>query len=171
MWVYRACKLSALLLTTANVSTSLFAAVRSKEQVQHVLKLVEAFPQTWMSSGSYLQGWVPVEPVTKSYISHSRTHGLSSVPDTLKATQRDPSSTESTHSMSSEPLTAFSFPFIIMGSCFPQTPSDRCRSQCILAGHQFRLFGTKRNERFCEGEACQAPCFSREGIWTDTTSC
>lgn len=50
-----------------------------------------------------------------------------------------------------------------MGSCSPTNTSDRCLSQRTWHVPKFRLFGTKGRERFCEGEACQAPRFLQRG--------
>lgn len=113
-----------------------------------------------------------MEPVTKLYVSHSRTHSLSSVPDTLKDIQRDPKSTESSQFHKIWATHGLFFPFHHYGKLLSsQKTSDRCLFQCTWQVTKFRLFWTKWNERFCEREACQAPLFSRKGIWTDTTSC
>lgn len=73
---------------------SLFAAVRSKEQIQHVLKSVGTFPETSVPLGSNLQDSISsafggtYEKIV--YASDSRTHGLSSVLKPLKPSRGIP---------------------------------------------------------------------------------
>lgn len=165
----------------------LVAAVMSKEQIQHVLKLVRAFPQALMSFGWNLQDWISsrlggtCDKIV--HVSLSRIHGRRSVPDTLKAIQRNHSLAESSHFPAIWATCGnFSF-FIMMGSFSPlkknkikykskkKQNTDRCLFQCTWQVTKFRLLGTKWNERLCEREACQGPVFYREGIWTEITSC
>lgn len=137
----------------------LVAAVTSKEQIQHVLKLVGAFPQTLMSFGWNLQDWISshlggtCDKIV--HVSLSRIHGCRSVPDTLKAIQRNHSLAESSNFPTIWATHGnFSF-FIMMGSFSPwkknkikykskkKTKHRQVSFPVYLAGHQVQAIGNQ----------------------------